>query len=178
MSKTRLNHFLKLYKIHVADLSAMSGQSPQTIRNWFRNGENNEKSLLIVALIAAYKWREHTLTTHGLKPVFQSGKQLSTYLKPLKMELSDLTHVSGQSPQTLRNWLNASDKYLLIDILVDAVHWQRYARKRNLIHLNSTCTTIATALLEPITKAQLETNFDLDVFVKSRAAKFTRKEHK
>ena len=178
MSKTKLNHFLKLYKIHVADLSAMSGQSPQTIRNWYRNGEHNDKSLLVVALIAAYKWREHTLNIDALKPEFESGKQLSTYLATFKMELSDLAHVSGQSPQTLRNWLNSPDKFLLINILIDAVSWQRYARQRRLINTNSPCAKIAEALLEPITKAQFETNFGLDAFVKSRPPKFRRKEYR
>ncbi len=61
MTEHKLNQFLRQHGMRVTDVLLMSGQSPQTIRNWYGNGVMNDKSLLILCLIAAYKWRKHTL---------------------------------------------------------------------------------------------------------------------
>ncbi len=159
----------------VNDIVELSDQSPHTLRNWFNKGVVHDKSYLILCLIIAYKWREHNLVKkQHLVPDFTERRTLINYLKPHRLTPKDLTDISHQSSQTLLNWLNSSDKYLMIDVLIDAVKWYRFACDKGLIRRNSFYEW-AFAAMQPISQNQEMTKFALTDFVNTTTRKKNRR---
>lgn len=162
-----LNRFLRPYGVMVKELVELSGQSPQTIRNWHNVGCANDKSWLVLCMIASYKWRKETFDTRFVDLNLKKQGTLGSYLLKFNVEIPDLEYVSGQSPQTLRNWYYSIEKHKLIDVLIDAVCWHRYARNKNAIGHNYDYAQLTYALTLPITKVQDKTTFPLSKFLES-----------
>lgn len=168
IKQTKLNHFLNYYNLKVIDICQISGQSPQTLRNWYNKGDVWPKSQLILCLIASIKWRKHHDQNLHYVPPFQGKRTLNAYLKSHNMSYEDLRDVCNQSNQTLNNWLKSPEKYLVIDCLIDAVCWRRYAQEKKIVKTRTGFHEIAYALQMPITLNQEETKFALSDFVKKK----------
>ena len=164
----KLSVFLEPYGLKVKQLEALSGQSPQTLRNWFASGKKTDKAHLITCLIASHNWRTHHLIELYPKDKVVPDKTLTEYLKPHNIKPDELAIVSGQSLQTLRNWLKSPYKFLMIDIMIDAVNWLRFIRETMPTEIMHLTATLNEALLLPIVKNQNKTKFGLTNFVQKR----------
>ncbi len=164
-----LNQYLKAYGLTVSECCEVSNQSPQTLRNWYGKGAIKDKSFLILSLIAAIRWRKHKLTYAQKNYVFTPQRTLARYLNAHNMKVDELMTVSRQSNQTLLNWVNSPEKQPMIDVLIDAVHWYRYAYENNILALNPNFHQVTLALDEPITDSHNKTKFNLEKFVTTRS---------
>ena len=122
----KLSSFLTDYDLKVVNLSRMSGQSPETLRHWYNCGKPTYKTQMIACIIAAQVWRNHTLVPICSDKPFSVGdpndrNRFNKYLTTKRVDLLDMIAISSQSPETMRNWYNSENKYLLIDIIIDAI---------------------------------------------------------
>ena len=163
---TKLNLFLFSYQIKVADMVKLSGQSPQTLRNWYNQGEVTDKSFLILCLVAAYKWRAYQMKPLYDTEPFIPNLPLKLHIKPRHMQSDDLQQFSHQSGQTLRNWMNSPDKQIMINVLIDAVCWYRFAIENKMLGVSPSFQDYALALKMPIPGTEKKVKFVLTDFVK------------
>ncbi len=171
MERQALNQYLKAYDVSVNELCKLTNQSPQTLRNWYGKGMVKNKSYVILCLVAAIKWRRHYLITEAVAEEFKADETLTSYLEPNHVTVEEIMTISHQSNQTLRNWLNSPDKQMLIDVLVYAVNWYRFAYEHGYLKLNPSFPDISSALALPITDSQNKTNFTLEKFIRRSSRK-------
>ena len=172
--------FFSEYGLRVSDASSMTKQSPHTLRNWFNRGRASTKNRLILCIIAAYKFRIEVLGKsplgYKLMEVSNESKTLLQHLKPENMMPEDLIFISGQSNQTLLNWLNSTDKYPLIEVLIDARKWHREATRRKIIECHPLDNNyMAYALTKKMLMTQTIINSPLSDIIDKKNRKFKSK---
>ncbi len=175
MDRQALNQYLKAFDLSVKELSQVTSQSPQTLRNWYGKGMIKDKSHLVLAIIAAVKWRKHYLRHEITEHEFKANETLTSYLEPHKITVEELLLASRQSNQTLNNWVKSPEKQMLVKLLIDAVHWYRFGYETRMLPFNPSFKDISSALLEPIVDSHNKTQFTLAKFIKRSSRKHLRK---
>ncbi len=123
MANKTLKTFLAGYGIKkVSDIESMSKQSPQTLRNWYKN---KSKKALIECCVLAYRLRVQTSTQVNQEFNTEGLGNLSSYLERYGYKQAQFERMSNQSYQTLSNWFMSEKKRHMIGIIRDAVEWTR-----------------------------------------------------
>ena len=125
----KLHQYLRDHQITVDDLTRISEHSPQTLRGWFKS---EKKIRMIYCLVACYKYR--LLNGIPLDRRFDNkGLTLADHLEAYTVTLNELVELTGQHPTNLRNWFVNPRKRILLDILLDALTWARWAIENGLM---------------------------------------------